>query len=388
MRILLVHERYRVRGGEDAAVDNEVAQLRAAGIDVQTLIKDNRDLPGDGSAAMAARAVWSPASRRELAAVISRTRPDVMHVHNFWPMLSPSIYDAARAAQLPVVQSLHNYRLLCANALLLRDGAPCELCIGLRMKWPAIRHRCYRDSAGASAAVAAMTAVHAVLGTFERKVDRFVALSPMAARLFAAGGIPAGRIEVIPNAVADPGPPASFARAGALYVGRLSAEKGLDTLMASWAGIDHPLTVIGDGPLGDRLRQHAPPNVRLLGFRSPAEVSAAMSRAALLVFPSLCRENLPLVVAEAMAHGLPVLASPGGAVDGMITEGVSGAFAAAGDAESWREAARALLGDHAKASRLGRGARAAYESGYHPDHVTRRRLELYASVLAGRRAAA
>lgn len=381
MRILVVHERYRQRGGEDAAVDNEIAQLRAAGLEIQTLIKDNRDLTGTGNAAMAARAVWSLASRRELAAVIAQVRPDVMHVHNFWPMLSPSIYDAAHAARVPVVQSLHNYRLLCANALLLRDGAPCELCVDRRMKWPAIRHRCYRGSIGASAAVAAMTAVHAALGTFERKVDRFVALSPMAASLFVAGGIPADRLEIIPNAVADPGPPMTGGREGAVFVGRLSPEKGLDTLLAAWEDIDHPLTVIGDGPLGDRLRSRAARNVHFLGRQAPGEVSAALSRAALLVFPSLCRENLPLVVAEAMAHGVPVLASPGGAVDGMIAAGVSGTFAAAGDASAWRDAARALLGDRDGLARLGLGARTAYEARYHPDHVTRRRLEMYGSVL-------
>lgn len=386
MRVLVVHERYRQRGGEDVAVDLEVTQLRAHGVTVDTLIEDNSRLTGDGSLGLAARSVWSVESRGQVAEAIRIARPDVMHVHNFFPLLSPSIYRAAVDADVPVVQTLHNYRLLCANAMLLREGRDCTLCVGRRLKWPAVRHRCYRGSAGASAAVAIMAGLHHTIGTFAREVDQFVAQSRTAARMFVDGGIPAEKLNVIPNAVADPQLGGNHAdRQGALYVGRLSPEKGLDTLVAAWRGIDLPLTVIGDGPQSDRLRAIAPPSVRFVGSQPHAEVSHAMSKAALLVFPSICRESFPLVPAEAAAHGLPVLASRGGAVEDLIEDGVSGVLAPPGDVGAWRSAAQDLLLDPARLMELGRGARSAYEAHCRPDIVVNRRLNLYRRLIDARR---
>lgn len=385
MRILLVHERYRERGGEDAAVDAEIAQLRSHGVEVATVIEDNARIAGEGSLGLAWRTAWSPEGRRAIVEAVRKTRPDLVHVHNFFPLLSPSIHDAVHEAGLPLVQTLHNYRLICPGALLLRDGAPCELCVERRVKWPAIRHGCYRGSPAASAAVATMTGLHHALGTFRRKVDRFIALSPTAARQFVRGGLPPDRVTVIPNAVDDPGPPAMEGRRGALFVGRLSPEKGLGTLLSAWRDIDLPLTVIGDGPEAARLRTVAPQNVRFLGQCPPAAVSRAMATAAFLAFPSLCRENLPTVVLEALAHGLPVLASAGGAVDDIVAEGVSGAFAIAGDPASWRDAVSALQGDPALRAMLAAGARAAYRAHYTPERAVERRLALYRAVLDGRR---
>jgi len=384
MRILLVHERYRERGGEDSAVDSEIAQLRTGGVEVVPLIEDNDRIRGNGSLGLALQTLWSPAGRRAVAAAIRATRPDIVHVHNFFPLLSPSIHGAARAAGLPVVQTLHNYRLICPGALLLRDGGACELCVERRIKWPAIQHACYRNSRPASATVAAMTGLHDALGTFRHAVDRFIALSPTAARQFVRGGLPADRLAIIPNAVADPGPPRTEGRHGALFVGRLSPEKGLDTALAAWRDIPWPLTVIGDGPDAARLRAIAPPQVRFLGRRSPAEVSQAMAGAELLIFPSLCRENLPTVILEAMAHGLPILAAGGGAAEDIIVPGASGALAAPGDVAVWREAIAALQADPAKRARFAHEGRAVYAADYTPARVVERRLSMYRTLLEGR----
>ncbi|MGE4218224.1 MAG: glycosyltransferase family 4 protein [Alphaproteobacteria bacterium] len=385
MRILLVHERYRERGGEDAAVDGEIAQLRDAGVDVATLIEDNDRIRGEGSLGLALNTLWSPAGRRAVAAAIRSARPDLVHVHNFFPLLSPSIYGAVHDAGLPVVQTLHNYRLICPGALLLRDGGACELCVERRIKWPAVRHACYRTSHAASATVAAMDGLHSLLGTFRRRVDRFIALSLTAAQQFVRGGIPAAQIAVIPNAVADPGPPRMDGRSGALFVGRLSPEKGLDTVLAAWRHIDWPLTVIGDGPDAARLKAAAPAQVRFLGRRSPDQVAQAMAGAELLVFPSLCRENLPTVILEAMAHGVPVLASGGGAAEDMILPDVSGALAPPGDVAVWRDAIATLRSDPVRRAGLAREGRAAYEAHYTPSRVVARRLALYRALLEERR---
>lgn len=386
MRILLIHERYRYRGGEDAAVEAEAALLAGAGIEVATLYEDNRRIVGAGSAGLALRAIWSPEGRRLAAAAIDRARPDIVHVHNTFPLLSPSVYAAARSRATPVIQTLHNYRLLCPNGLMLRDGRPCELCAGRSIKWPAVVHACYRDSRAASAAVAAVVGVHQVIGTWRNAVDRFLALTPFAARKFIAGGLPPERIEICPPAVPDPGPAAAAIddRSGALFVGRLSPEKGIEYLISAWRGLPHSLDVIGDGPLEEDLRRRAVPNIRFLGRLPASAVSAAMSRAALLVFPSLCHENFPMVVAEAAAHGLPSLAAAGGAVQDMIGDGVTGVLAPPGEAGVWRQQALELLANPSRLRLMGRAARAAFTEQHGTEPAVARRLDLYRKLLAGR----
>lgn len=385
MRILIVHERYRLRGGEDVAVEAESALLARAGIEVASHVLDHRDIRGEGSLSLALGAIWSPAGQRAVAAAIADSRPDLMHVHNFFPLLSPAIYEGARAAGIPVVQTLHNYRLLCPNGLLLREGRPCEDCRDRLVKWPGVLHRCYRGSRGASAAAAAMAGLHRLRGTWTSRIDRFLALTPFARDRFVAGGLPADRITVSPVALPDPGPaPWDDGRQGALYVGRLSPEKGLDTLLEAWAGIDQRLTIVGDGPLRTDLARRAPTNVAVAGPLDPNGVAAAMAGAALLVFPSLAYENFPLVVVEAMARRLPVLASRRGAAAGMITPGINGAFAEPGDGPGWRAAVAGLLADRGELARLAAGARATYEAHYHPDRVLAERLALYRALRGAR----
>lgn len=387
MRVLIVHERYRHRGGEDAAVDAEVELLARSGVEVELLLEDNRLIPGGFSAAR--RLLWSPEGYSVTRQAILRVRPDLVHVHNTFPMLSPSVHDAARALGVPTVQTLHNFRVLCANALLLREARTCEACVGRAVPWPAVMHACYRDSVPASAAMAALIGLHRALGTWQRKVDRFIALSPSSARTFVAGGLPGDRIAIQPPVVPDPGPaPAgSEGRAGALFVGRLSPEKGLATVLSAWRNLAMPLDVIGDSPAPEAPVPVAGPGVRFLGRRTPAQVSEAMSRAAMLVFPSLCRENFPLVVAEAMAHGLPVLASSGGAVEDMLEPGVTGLLVPPGDAAAWARAVETLSADPGTSRRMGCAARAAYEARYAPAHVLAARLALYRRILEDRKPA-
>lgn len=383
MRVLIVHERYRQRGGEDAVVEAECRLLRQQGVTVELLTKDNAEITGNGSLALAAKALWSPEGFALARAAIARARPDVLHVHNSFPLLSPSIYDAARRMGVPVIQTLHNYRFLCPNALLLRNGTPCEACVGRVVKWPGVRHGCYRDSRAASAAVAAIAVSQRLNAVWRGGVHRFIALTPFAAARFARGGIPAERLTVRPPLLDDPAgsaglPPAADARRGALFVGRLSQEKGVATLLAAWQGMDGRLDIVGDGPLLDSLRCQAPPNVHFHGKLSAASVAQAMAKAALLVVPSLCYENFPLVVVEAMARGLPVLASSGGAAVDML--GPDGAFAQPGDAADWRRQAARLLGDAAALHRLSLHGRNEYERRYAPDRVMAMALSLYRDV--------
>jgi glycosyltransferase involved in cell wall biosynthesis len=385
MRILIIHERYQQRGGEDEAVDADIAFLADHGFDVGTLIKDNAEIRPDPGLPLAARTVWSRGSYALASETIRRFQPDIVHVHNSFPLFSPSVIHAARAAGVPVVQTLHNYRLVCVNGLLLRQGQACESCLGRSIAWPGIFHACYRGSRATSAVVAAMTATHRLLGTWSRKVSAFIALSDFAASRFRAAGLPSDRLEVIPNPVSGPSAPGlGQAGGGALYVGRLSPEKGIRELLAHWRGVGVPLRIVGDGPLEAELRATAPAHVRFEG-RLPREgVAAAMAAADFLVFPSLCFENLPLTICEAMAQSLPVIAASGGAAGEMVEHGRSGYVLPIADGAGWQAAAEALYADGSLRASLAARSRNLYEVSYAPAEILGRRNALYGRLILRR----
>jgi glycosyltransferase involved in cell wall biosynthesis len=227
-RVLLVHNAYQQRGGEDAVVEAEAALLREHGHEVTLYTRHNDEVQGSSRLALARDTLWSPRTGRDLQALIGQHRPDVVHVHNSFPLVSPSVYWAAARAGLPVVQTLHNFRLLCPQALLLREGRICEDCVG-RVPWRAVQHGCYRGSAVQSAAVAGMLQLHRGLGTWQRKVTLYIALNAFCRDKFIEGGLPAERIRIKPNFIDLPAP-APQPREGFLFVGRFSLEKGLAVL--------------------------------------------------------------------------------------------------------------------------------------------------------------
>lgn len=381
MKVLLVHNRYRLAGGEDTAFDAERALLESHGHTVVTNVADNREI---GSAVGAATdAIWSRSSRRELGAIVCRERPDVMHCHNTFPRVSPSAYDAAREWGVPVVQTLHNYRLACPSAILFRDGRPCEDCLGRTLAWPAVVHGCYRGSRAASAAVAAMLAVHRWRGTWTTRVDAFIALSDFARERMQAAGLPGDRLHVRPNFLAhDPGPGTGDG-AYALFLGRLVPEKGLPVVLEAWArhapGL--PLRVAGDGPQAELATAAASqqPDVMYLGARPRDEARALIERASLLIFPTLWYEAFPMVLVEAMAAGTPVIASRLGATAEIVEHGRTGLTFAPGDAAALAAAVREANAPERR-SALSRGARQAFLSRYTATAAHERLLEIYAAA--------
>jgi glycosyltransferase involved in cell wall biosynthesis len=311
MRVLCVHNRYQFAGGEGAVFDAEVGMLRQRGHDVETYEEDNRRVGEMKEWRVAARSIWSREAYRVVRERLRQRPCEVVHVTNFNPLISPSVYYAARRAGAAVVQSLHNYRLLCPGSYLMRDDRPCELCLTRAFKWPAVRYRCYRDHRGASAAVTAMIGGHRVLRTWSRAVDAYIALTRFARDKFIAGGLPADRLHVKPNFLIDEPHPGTAPRNGALFVGRLSREKGILDLVDVWGNLSAPptLTVMGDGPLEEEVRRRAKgrDTIRILGKQDKATVLDGMRQAAFLVFPSTWYEGFPMTLLECFATECPVI---------------------------------------------------------------------------------
>lgn len=359
-RVLLVHNAYQQRGGEDAVVEAEATLLREHGHEVTLYSRHNDEVAGLSRLALARDTLWSPRTGRDLQALISQHRPDVVHVHNSFPLVSPSVYWAAARAGLPVVQTLHNFRLLCPQALLLREGRICEDCVG-RVPWRAVQHGCYRGSAVQSAAVAGMLQLHRGLGTWQRQVTLYIALNAFCRDKFIEGGLPAERIRIKPNFIDLPAP-APQSREGFLFVGRFSLEKGLAVLAQALA-LAPPGTALhaaGSGPDAGLLE--GAPGVQLLGPLPPAAVYAQMARRRALVLPSIWYENFPRTLVEAFANGLPVIASRLGAMATLVEDGVTGLLFRPGDAAdlaaklAWAEAHPAEM------QRMGDQARRHYEA--------------------------
>ena len=382
-RVLLLHNRYQHRGGEDSVVDSEVELLRERGHDVELMIWDNEEINQISKAQAAVRTIWSSDSTRRVTEAIRQFGPDVVHVHNSFPLASPAVYWAADRAGLPVIKTLHNFRLMCPQAMLLRDGKVCEDCLG-KVPWRAIQHRCYRDSAAASAAITSMLVTHRAMGTWRHRITRYIALNDFCRNKFIDGGLPAERIVIKPNFVASEPPAADAARDGLLFVGRISAEKGIDALARAARLMPQArIRVIGGGPAEDLLK--GIPNVELLGPKSGPEVMAWMARSVALLLPSVWYENFPRTLVESFAQGLPVIASRIGALGELIEHGRTGLLFEVGNPEDLARQSQKALADPDAMRRMGEAARQTYEAHYTPEVNYGILTRIYDEAIAARR---
>ena len=392
MKLLVLHNSYQQPGGEDEAVRREIALLRAAGHQVRIFFRHNREIRSDSllaKIAVVAQAVWSRDSCRELKQLLDGEKPDLAHFHNTFPLISPAAYYVCGDAGVPVVQTLHNYRLCCPGTNLFREGGVCEECMEHSL-WRGVAHGCYRDSRAGTAAVALMLATHRACGTWTRAVDCYIALTEFACQKFIAAGIPPERIAVKSNFVSpDPGPRSSGGEY-ALFAGRLAPEKGVRTLLAAWARLRNriPLLVAGDGPLRAELETEAArrglTSVAFRGRLRPEAVIAAMKEARFLVVPSECYEGFPLTIAEAFACGTAVVCSRLGAMQEIVAEGVTGLHFPPGDAEELAEKVEWAWSHVDRVAEMGRRARAEYESKYTAEGNYARLMEIYDRALAKR----
>jgi glycosyltransferase involved in cell wall biosynthesis len=386
MNILMVHNRYRFRGGEDVSTEAETAMLREHGHTVVSYVRDNRDIEvdtlGRGRGAEAVRlggtTVWSHSAFREVRRLLRQQPFDIMHVQNTFPQISPSILYAARGAGVAVVQSLRNYRLTCANGTLYRDGAICELCVGRRVGTPAIKYKCYRDDSIATGAVVALQSIHRMARSYRRSVSVYIALTQFSAGLHAEGGIPRDRIVIKPNFLAtDPGP-GRGERSGYLYVGRLSAEKGIDTMIKAWEKLSVPLTIVGDGPMVDWVENEVArnENIHYLGPLPHAEAIDVLGSVRAAIVPSQWYEPFGRGVIEAYARATPVIAADIGGLPELVDDGRTGLLFEAGNPADLTRAVETIEGMEDLPA-MAVAARAQYEAEYTADANYPRLLAAY-----------
>lgn len=367
---------------------NEKALLEKNGHTVITYERDNDEISIlNMQITKGCNALWSQESFYSLGKIIHTAQPDVAHFHNTFLMISPSAYYACQRTNLPVVQTLHNFRLVCPGALLLREGRICEDCLGLLFPWPGVAHACWRNSHTQSAVVAAMLGLHNSLGTWQRKVDRYIALSEFSRQKYIAGGLPAKKIIVKPNFIEkDPGVKHKT-RDYVLFIGRLSHEKGLSVLLEAWKNLpDVPLKIAGDGPLMAEIRSFIEEenlhNVEILGHQSNDHILDLMQIARFVVIPSICYEACPLVVIESFACGTSVLVSRIGALEELVQKGKTGLFFQPGEAKDLSAKANWLWEHPEETARMGQNARRAYEEKYTPESNYTQLMAIYQQAIS------
>lgn len=389
LTVLLVHNVYQKPGGEDGVFEREGEILEQHGHRVLRYVLHNDDVDDLGRVALAKRTVWSAESFAEVERLVRTEGVDVVHVHNTLPLMSPAVFHAARGAGAATIHTLHNYRMVCPGNLLLRDGNLCHDCVGKTFAAPAVRHKCYRGSTVATAAVAATTAIHRKMGTWEHHVDRYIALSAFGREIFLQGGLPADRV-VVKHNLPPKEPTLTEGGDYALFAGRLAPGKGLEVLLEAWAlDPDLPvLSIAGDGPLSDVVAQAASANsrVRWLGWQPAAEMESLMAGAAVLVTPSMWYEGWPLVAVEAMGHGTPVVATDHGAFPEMIDDGQTGRLFPRGDAAALARAVRALTDDSARMQAVRAQTHRAFAERFSRAVNYRQLRQIYADAIAQRRA--
>lgn len=382
MKILLVHNKYKHQGGEDKVFARENSLLACNGHQCFEFVEDNENIHGFLNKLMVGlNSIYSKKIRDKIDNIIKSKKPDIVHVHNFFPIISPSVFDACQLNGVPVVFTLHNFRIICPGALFMRSGAICTKCLN-QTPYHAVSGKCYRDSLVESFAVARLVAYHRKHHTWGLRIDRFIALSGFSKNIFVEAGLPPSKISIKPNYYTKVKPNSNFReRGGALFVGRLSGEKGINTLINAWRGLAVPLTVAGCGPLLGVVTGAANPYISYLGQIDEDSVSFQMSSANFLVVTSECFENFPLTLAEAFAHGLPVIASRLGAMAEIVEDGVTGLHFESGNAEDLAAKVR-WMNDHPDECRqMGYNARREFEAKYTPERNYEMLMKIYQEAI-------
>ncbi|WAU86418.1 glycosyltransferase family 4 protein [Streptomyces sp. Qhu-G9] len=395
MHVLVVHNRYSSAqpSGENRVVDQEIELLRAAGHRVEVFERRSDDIAGrslPGKAAIPLLVPWNPAVRKELAALLRADRPDVVHIHNVFPLLSPAVLAACADAGVPAVATLHNYTQVCSPGTLHRDGRPCTECVGSRTSLPAVRHGCYRNSRLATVPLAVSLTVNR--RRWWSGVERFLCISAAQRDVLVRSGMPPELLTVKHNFVPDPGARRTGTGEHVLFLGRLAEIKGVRLLMTAWdevaaeGGVGVPLVLAGAGPLEREVTAWAAgrDDVRYVGLYDPKQCWQAVTRSVAVVAPSTALETFGLVVAEAMAAGVPAVAARHGAFVELVEDGVTGLLHRPGESASLASCLRGIAAEPARNARMGHAARRRYEQHFSPAVGLERLMDEYRTAIAGR----
>jgi glycosyltransferase involved in cell wall biosynthesis len=390
MKIIMVHNTYREAGGEDVVFENEKRLLQRNGHTVIPYVRSNLELQDThllDRIATATQMIWSAKTRHGFAAILDAESPDIVHVHNTFMAISPSIYSVCLARNIPVVQTLHNFRLLCPAGNFFRDGIICNECVTQNLL-QSVRHGCYRSSRGATAGVALMLAIHRALNTWRASITRFITLTEFAKEKFIAAGFPADKFVVKPNfAGHDPGErvgPGQYA----LFVGRLIENKGLRVLLKAWKALhqQYPLHIVGDGPdrstLQAEARESQRSGITFRGRLSREEVIEAVKGARFVVVPSTLYEGFPMCIVESFACGTPVLCSRLGGLAEIVQRHLTGLHFNPGDSLDLAAKVEWAWNHPLELSRMGRAARAKYETEYTAEKNYSLLMEIYEQALS------
>lgn len=387
-RILVVHNHYQHVGGEDITVASETSLLRHNGLEVIEYVDSNKRIDDMSPVSAAAQTIWSQDSYDALLALIREKKPDVAHFHNTFLLISPSAYYACQEMNLPVVQTIHNYRLSCPAGTFYRDGKVCEDCLGRKLAWPGVLHRCYRNSHLQSFVVASMLAYHWSSRTWQEQVDAYIALTDFSREKLIQFGVPAEKIFLKPVFVEDILDSARHAGDFALFLGRLSPDKGLITLLTAFSQLDFvPLKIAGDGPLRNHVEEfsRSNPHIHYLGFQDRNDINSLLCNARFMVLPSEWYEVSPRIIMEAYSCRLPIIASRLGAMAELVRDGETGLLFEPGDADDLASKVKWLWGNPQEIIRLGNNARKEYEEKYTPDRNYQMLMNIYSKAIEGQK---
>lgn len=385
MNIFLVHNQYQQLGGEDSIVETEAELLESYGHNVYRYQVDNHQLKEMNPLSLTKATLWNNKIHREIRTIIKKFQPQIAHFHNTFPLISPAAYYAAKAEGVPTVQTIHNFRLLCANALFFRDGKVCEQCLVQKNPLPGIIHSCYRNSRTASTAATLTVKLHSLIGTWTKAIDTFIVYSQFAHQKLVQGGLPAQKIEFKTNFLYPVPEVGNGSGNFALFVGRLAPEKGTNVMLEAWEQLDNKISlkIVGDGPLAPQVATAArnTPGVEWLGRKPLAEVYELMRNASFLVIPSEWYETFGRVGIEALATGTPLLVSNIGALSELVESGYNGLLFNPGDSQDLIEQANLLLEDSQKLIQMRQAARQSFEAKYLASDNYQRLMEIYNSLI-------
>lgn len=380
MKVLIAHSAYQIRGGEDVVVDVESRMLSDMGCDVDVFLKSHDSIATIFDKLRAALSVcWSRSAYNDVLDRIDRFNPDIVHVHNFFPLFSPSIFDACLERRVPSILTLHNYRIVCPTALLMWGGEICERSLHGSSYW-AVPQKVYRNSYLGTLALAHMIEHHKKRGTWREKVDRFICLTEFAKSKFVEAGIPAEKIAIKPNFIPDPGcDRVAENRNYGVFIGRMSREKGLDVAMNAWRLLDFPLRAFGEGDTPEDV----PEAVQFMGRKNKDELLPELRGARFMVIPSIWYEGFPMVILEAFSCGVPVVCSRLGSLEEIVEDGYTGLHFEPGDSQDLAEKIQWMADHPAEARAMGENARQVYLEKYTPQRNYQMLMEIYQSVVEG-----